>query len=93
MPSFTLNQFEGFVENINELQALGLTLPTPAYLFGLIVFGLIGYAAYRYGKQTSHDTSKWLGVVLMIYPYAIAETWQLYAVGTALTVVLYVFRG
>ncbi len=71
---------------------MGFSLPTPAYIFGLIMFGVIGYAAYRYGKRTSHDVCKWLGVTLMLYPYAVSETWQLYAVGTALTAGIFVFR-
>jgi len=31
-------------------------------------------------------------VALMLYPYAISETWLLYAVGTALCVGVYVYR-
>lgn len=81
------------MDNIKELGALGMELPTPAYLFGIIFFGVVGYAAYRYGKRTSRDISKWLGIALMIYPYAISETWQLFAVGTALSIGLFVFRG
>ena len=59
-------------------------LPSPAYLFGLLFFSVVGYAAYRYGKKTADARSKWLGVALMLYPYAIAETWQLFAVGALL---------
>jgi hypothetical protein len=79
------------MDNIKELEAMGFTLPSPAYIFGAILFGVIGYAAYRYGKRTSRDASKWLGILLMIYPYAISETWQLYAVGMALIAGLYPF--
>jgi len=81
------------MNNINELETLGLTLPTPAYLFGMIFFSVVGYAAYRYGKRTERVVAKYLGILLMIYPYAIAETWQLYAVGAALIVGLFVVRG
>ncbi|HJV86248.1 MAG TPA: hypothetical protein VJ698_12310 [Noviherbaspirillum sp.] len=78
--------------NLNELGALGLALPTPAYLFGAILFGIIGLAAYRYGKKTSRPTSKWLGVGLMVYPYAVTQTWVLYLVGIGLCIGLYAFR-
>ncbi|MEI6415267.1 MAG: hypothetical protein WCP34_13540 [Pseudomonadota bacterium] len=71
---------------------MGFTLPGPAYLFGAILFGIIGYAAYRYGKKASLTTTKWIGVALMLYPYLIAETWLLYAVGTGLCVSLLVLR-
>lgn len=76
-------------EEINALESLGFTLPTPAYLIGAIVFGVIGYAAYRYGKKNAQAPSKWLGVVLMLFPYAISETWLLYAVGCGLCIGLY----
>ena len=48
------------------------------------VFGLAGLAAWRYGRKTDHAPTKWLGVALMFYPYAISRTWMLYAVGVAL---------
>ncbi|MBS0317439.1 MAG: hypothetical protein JSR49_09985, partial [Proteobacteria bacterium] len=55
----------------SALGSLGLTLPSPAYLFGAILFGLIGIAAWRWGKKTQRPAAKWLGVVLMFYPYAV----------------------
>ena len=64
----------------------------PAYLFGAILFGIIGYAAYRRGKKASNVSMKWLGVALMLYPYAISETWQVYAVGTTLCIAVYANR-
>ena len=80
------------MEELNSLPTLGLTLPTPAYLFGAIIFGLLGLAGYRYGKQHARPYVKWLGVALMLYPYAISETWLLYAVGLALCAATYWFR-
>lgn len=72
------------MDELNTLQSLGLTLPTPAYLLGAIVFGVLGYAAYRYGKRTELPLIRWLGVALMLYPYLISDTWALYGVGAAL---------
>ena len=40
------------MDNLQSLEALGFTLPSPAYIFGAIVFGIIGIVAYRYGKRT-----------------------------------------
>ena len=71
---------------------MGLDLPSPAYLVGGIVFGIFGYAAYRYGKKSSNNPSKWLGIALMLYPYLISETWQLYAIGTALCGAVFFLR-
>lgn len=68
-------------------------LPTPAYIFGAILFGIIGFAAYRYGKKTGRPRSKWMGVALMLYPYLIgSDTRLLYLVGAALCAALYVYR-
>lgn len=68
---------------------LGLTLPSPAYIFGAVLFGLVGLAAWRYGKVVEHPRMRWLGVVLMFYPYAIERTWLLYAIGGAICAFLW----
>lgn len=80
------------MNELKTLESLGLTLPGPMYILGAIVFGLLGYAAYRYGKKAALPAPKWIGVALMLYPYAISSTWLLYAVGTALCLGLYVYR-
>lgn len=80
------------MDNLNTLAALGLTLPSPAYLFGLILFGVIGMAAFSYGRKTARDKPKWIGVALMLYPYAVTQTWLLYCVGIFLCVALYHYR-
>lgn len=80
------------MDELNTLSGLGLMMPTPAYLIGAILFGLIGFAAYRYGKRTSRPKVKWIGVALMIYPYAISGTALLYVVGAALCLGLYLWR-
>lgn len=81
------------MDSLNALKSMGLTLPSPAYIFGALLFGLIGYAAYRYGKKAALPYPKWIGVTLMLYPYAISATWPLYLVGCALCVALYIFRA
>ena len=80
------------MDELTSLEAMGLTLPSPAYLIGAILFGILGYAAYRYGKRAANVTIRWLGVALMLYPYAISETWQMYAVGAALCAAVYAYR-
>lgn len=66
------------------LQLLGIDIPTPAYLAGLLLFGVIGIVAWRHGRKTQRPAAKWLGLALMLYPYATPQTWLLYAVGAAL---------
>ena len=80
------------MEELKALEALGLSMPSPAYLIGAILFGIIGYLAYRQGKKESRPSSKWLGIVMMLYPYAISETWLLYAIGACLCLGWYLSR-
>ncbi|SFN29004.1 hypothetical protein [Variovorax sp. OV329] len=74
------------MDSLQTLQSLGISLPSPAYIIGAVLFGLIGIAVYRHGKRAGRVRSKWLGVALMLYPYAIPQTWLLYVVGAALCV-------
>jgi len=68
-------------------------LPTPTYIFGAIVFGIIGFVAYRFGKKTERNKTKWLGVVMMLYPYVTgSDTRLLYAVGIILCVAICFYR-
>ena len=78
------------MERLSDLQALGLTLPSPAYIFGAILFGIAGIAAYRYGKRMGRQRTRWLGVALMLYPYVISNTWLMYGVGALLGAGVYV---
>jgi hypothetical protein len=80
------------MDELKTLESLGFTMPGPAYLLGMILFSTLGWAAYRYGKKASNIIVKWLGVALMLFPYAIDETWLLYAVGAGLCFGLYVYR-
>ena len=72
------------MDPLDTLTALGIELPTPAYIVGAIVFGLIGLVAWRIGRREARPRTKWIGVGLMFYPYAVSNTWLLYAVGAAL---------
>lgn len=64
--------------------ALGFELPSPAYLFGALVFGLVGFAAWRIGRRRERPRTLWLGVALMAYPYLVSRTVLLYGIGLAL---------
>jgi hypothetical protein len=80
------------MDELKTLESLGFTLPSPIYLVGAVIFSIIGYAAYRYGKKSKLGGPKWIGIALMFYPYAISETWMLFVVGAGLCVGLYVYR-
>ena len=81
------------MDELSALKSFGLERPSPAYLMGAIVFGLIGWAAFRRGRKTGRRQTLWLGVALMAYPYAVSRTWLLYAVGLVLCAALWAERG
>jgi hypothetical protein len=76
-------------DNLAALETLGITLPSTAYIIGIVIFGIVGFVVYRYGKRMSLQATKWIGVALMLYPYAVSTTWLLYLVGAGLCVVAY----
>jgi len=80
------------MDEIAELQSMGLTLPSPAYIAGVVLFSIVGFVAYRFGKKAAEPTTMWLGVALMLYPYVVSNTWALYAVGAALCAAAYYYR-
>jgi hypothetical protein len=77
------------MNDLAQLESMGLALPTPAYFVAAILFGIIGYVAFRRGRKLSQPHLTWTGVALMLYPYAISQTWLLWAVGIALCGWLY----
>jgi hypothetical protein len=56
------------MNELRSLQALGLVLPSPSYIAGAIMFGIIGYVAFRRGRKTSRTALTWAGFALMLYP-------------------------
>ena len=65
---------------------------TAANLFGQILFGAIGLAAFVYGKKQSSFKTMLLAVAIMGFPYVVSETWLLYAIGGVLTSLLFIWR-
>ena len=71
------------------LDAVGLVLPTPAYLAGLLLFGIVGLLAFRRGRKTNKPNLKWAGIAVMLYPYAVPQAWLLWLIGTLASAWLY----
>lgn len=65
-------------------RSAGLTLPSAAWIFGSILFSLLGLVAWRWGKVVERPRIRWLGAALMLYSYVTGPTWLLYGVGIAL---------
>ncbi|MEO8082002.1 MAG: hypothetical protein ABI641_15820 [Caldimonas sp.] len=80
-------------DGFRALESFGFTWPTPAYIVGVVLFGLLGMMAYYVGKRRQRQATKWLGVALMLYPYVVSETWLLYTVGAALCLGIWLDRG
>jgi hypothetical protein len=61
----------------------------PYAIFIAMFFSLIGYAAWRYGKQTESERHLYLAIALMAYGYVVSNIWLSLGIGTALTVLLF----
>ena len=77
------------MDELTSISSLGIELPSLAYIVGSIVFGIVGYAAFRRGRKASRSELTWAGVILMVYPYAVSVTWALWLVGALLCLWLY----
>jgi MFS family permease len=75
-----------------DLESMDFTWPSPAYIVGAVVFGIIGFVAWRYGRKQAQPATKWLGVALMFYPYLVSDTWLLYLIGVALCAAIFWYR-
>ena len=50
-----------------------------------VLFGLVGFAAFRYGRKNSEPRPLFIGVALMAYGYFVTNAWVSLAIGSALT--------
>ena len=73
------------MDAFKELAALGLELPSPAYLIGASLFGIIGWIAFRRGRKITTASLTWAGLALMLFAYAVSQTWLLWIIGAALS--------
>jgi hypothetical protein len=67
-------------------------MPTPAILFAALVFGLIGLAAFNFGRKNVLIGPMVIGLALMVFPYFVSQTWAVYLLGSGLCVALYFWR-
>jgi hypothetical protein len=65
---------------------------SPANLIGGMVFGSIGFVAFIYGKRLSLWKPMLCGIALMVYPYFIANTAMMLAIGALGTGALFFLR-
>jgi hypothetical protein len=67
-------------------------MPSPGALFAGLIFGLIGIAAFTYGRKNAEFKPVCIGVALIVFPYFVSQLWLLYAIGIGLCGVLYFWR-
>jgi hypothetical protein len=58
-----------------------------------VIFGSIGFGAFIYGKKQSNFKALVIGVILMVYPYFVPNPIALFAIGTVLTIALFLPLG
>ena len=77
------------MNELKQLQSIGLVLPSPVYILGANLFGVVGWVAFRRGRNKSIAVLTWTGIALMLYPYGVSETLKLWLVGMALSGLVY----
>jgi hypothetical protein len=61
----------------------------PLNILGGLIFGTIGWGAWRYGRQLDRWKPVTIGLALMIYPYFMTWVWEMWLVGIGLCGLLY----
>ena len=54
-----------------------------------VVFGLVGFAAFRHGRKNHEPRPLFIGIALMAYGYFVTNAWVSLAIGAALTLGLF----
>jgi hypothetical protein len=65
---------------------------SPANIFVVVMFSIVGLAAFRYGKKNSETRPLVLGVLLMVYGYFVSNAWLSLLVGGVLTALIFYSR-
>jgi hypothetical protein len=54
-----------------------------------VLFGLVGFAAFRYGRKNAEPRPLFLGIALMAYGYFVTNAWVSLAIGSLLTLLIF----
>ena len=68
------------------MEILGFSLWT---ILIAVVFGLVGFGAFRYGRKNNEPRPLFLGIALMAYGYFVTNAWVSLGIGAVLTVLLF----
>ncbi|OGQ21531.1 MAG: hypothetical protein A3I05_03255 [Deltaproteobacteria bacterium RIFCSPLOWO2_02_FULL_44_10] len=58
-------------------------------IFVAVLFSIVGFAAWRYGRRSQSGRHMILGVVLMGYGYFVHNVWWSLGIGTLLVIFLF----
>ncbi len=64
-------------------------MPSAAVLIPSLLFGSVGFVAFRVGMKRSAHWMMTLGIALMAYPYFLDAVWAVWLVGAALCAALW----
>jgi hypothetical protein len=79
-------------ETLPELSGFGLGDISVATIVVAVVFGLVGFAAFRYGRKNGEPRPLVIGIALMAYGYFVSNAWISLGIGAVLTLLLFVPR-
>jgi MFS family permease len=68
------------------MEILGYSLWT---ILIALVFSLVGFLAFRYGRKNNEPRPLFLGIALMAYGYFVTNAWVSLGIGAVLTVLLF----
>jgi MFS family permease len=68
------------------MEILGLSLWT---ILIAVVFGFVGFLAFRYGRKNNEPRPLFLGIALMAYGYFFTNAWVSLGIGAALTLLIF----
>ena len=77
------------IESMLKDKSAGMTT---GHLVAWALFGLIGMAAFGYGRKQVNMKAMIIGVLLMVYPYMVSDLVPLWTIGSGLTFYLLFFR-
>jgi MFS family permease len=81
---------ESYPDGVDGLDPTGLLSGISIYTILLaVLFGLVGFAAFRYGRKNAEPRPLMLGIALMAYGYFVSNPWVSLAIGSALTLALF----
>jgi hypothetical protein len=75
---------------LQDLPGLSLGDFSLATIVIAVIFGLVGFAAFRYGRKNGEPRPLVIGVALMAYGYFVSNAWISLGIGVVLTLLLFV---